>query len=553
MSEGISPIRPYAPYQHTRSLMPKLITFYLLLALPASAYAQDATTTVWASGTVVLALLAALLTWRLRKERQQVHVLRKTLAQEVDVRRALEESNRKLQTAREEAETASRAKNLFLANMSHEIRTPMNVILGYAQVLRRDPDLSSHQRQFLDTIQASGNHLLALIDDILDLSKIEAGRVELDESDFDLQAMVQGMARMFRLSCEERDLAWRVETEGSLGPVRGDERRLRQALISLLDNAVKFTDEGDVSLAVRDKGNYVYEFAIEDTGAGIDQAERERIFEPFHRGASDLSARRRGSGLGLAITRRHIELMGGRLELDSAPGRGSCFHFALVLTPAAGTVRHGKGPQGEVIGLASGLKVRALVVDDGKDDVLGQMLFSVGIEVVAAQSGEQAVERVLETKPDIAFVDVLALDGVELVGRIRAECEAPKMVAVSAAVFEKQQRIFLDGGFDACIDKPLHLPEVCQHIGELLHVEFEYAEEGVAAPAIVGPLQVPDELVGRMRDAAERHSLTRLDVCLEELASLGGAHSRLAARLRLHFRDFDMESILEALGALSHE
>ena len=192
-----------------RTLSPSLhmqrpTILYLLFAIPATGYAQDATTTAWASGIAALVALVIGLIWRVRVEWQRVRVLQGALAQEGDLRRGLEESNRKLQTAREEAETASRAKNLFLANMSHEIRTPMNVILGYAQVLRRDPDLSTHQRQFLDTIQASGNHLLALIDDILDLSKIEAGRVELNESDFDLQALVQGMARMFRLRiCQE--------------------------------------------------------------------------------------------------------------------------------------------------------------------------------------------------------------------------------------------------------------------------------------------------------------------------------------------------------------
>lgn len=351
-------------------------------------------------------------------------------------------------------------------------------------------------------------------------------------------------------------MRWRVEMMGDLEPVRGDERRLRQALISLLDNAVKFTDEGAVMLRVRDKGNYVYEFEVEDTGPGIAPNEHERVFEPFHQGAEQdarSAMRHQGSGLGLAITRRHVELMGGRLELDSTLGHGSRFHFALVLPPAEGVVRRGRGPQGEVVGLASGLKVRALLADNGEDDVLGQMLLSVGIEVVAAQSGDQTVERVLETKPDIVFVDVLALDGLEILRRIRAECDAPKMVAVSAAVFEKQQRLLLDGGFDACVEKPLHLPQVCQYISELLGVEFEYAAVGRPVPVAVERLQIPDELVARMREAAKRHSLTRLDACLEELALLGGAHSRFAAGLRLHFRDFDMESILEALGALTDE
>jgi PAS domain S-box-containing protein len=302
---------------------------------------------------------------------------------------------------------ANAAKSRFLANMSHEIRTPMNAILGYAQILRRDPTLREAQREAMATIVGSGNHLLGLIDDILDLSRIEAGHIELQSVEFDLRTMVADLGRMFRQRCEQKGLILRIEFCGAgFQPaavmqaeslhhkiVRGDEKKLRQVLINLLGNAVRFTDSGTVKLSARCESPMLYRFEVSDTGIGIPREAIGKIFDPFQQAAG--GAGRGGSGLGLAIARQHVRLMGGELEVYSADGEGSRFHFSLPLVTSGGAkeILEPFSPR-QVERLAPGHRVRAVIVDDVRENraVLTELLRLVGCEVMSFASGRAAVE-----------------------------------------------------------------------------------------------------------------------------------------------------------------
>jgi signal transduction histidine kinase len=279
--------------------------------------------------------------------------------------------------------------------MSHEIRTPMNAILGYAQILNSDPELQPSQRKAVETIGSSGEHLLGLINDILDISKIEAGREALHSTDFDLRGMVEGLGNMFEMRCQQKGLNWRMATDLSASRVHGDVGKLRQILINLVGNAVKFTQSGEVKLQVEAHGQERFSFAISDTGPGIPKEKQASIFEPFRQ--EDEGMRQGGTGLGLAISLRHVQMMGGQIELESTPGAGARFSFVLTLPPGGGeTAEVDSTDWSRVRGLADGQSVRALVVDDVETnrDVLRGMLARIGVGVETAQHGAEALELI---------------------------------------------------------------------------------------------------------------------------------------------------------------
>ncbi len=480
----------------------------------------------------------------------------------IRIRTHLERSRlmQELARSKDTAEAANQTKSTFLANMSHEIRTPMNAILGYAQILKVDPELSEQQRQAVETIKASGEHLLALINDILDISKIEAGREALNPSDFDLQGLAKGLAKMFEVRCLQKDLRWSLETDVPEGFVHGDENKIRQVLINLLGNAVKFTGEGEVVLHVQARANDRYSFEVSDTGPGIAPDQQAAIFEPFHQESEGVH--QGGTGLGLAIARRHVELMGGQLELASEPGKGSRFTFDLLLPPGQGQ------PEGEIEGedwsevqhLADGVSVRALIVDDvaTSRDILSQMLTRIGVEVETAESGLQALEQVQQRLPDIVFMDIHmpGMDGPETRRRLVAEHGAMVIIAVTASVFEHQRQRYEEAGFNGFIDKPLRAEQVYAYLARLLNVSFTYASHPAdPEEPVVDQTEVvlPEPLYRSLKEAVEGHSVTDLKKCLDELEDLDGAGRQLAARLRRLSQQYDMEAISTTLNEIRHE
>lgn len=471
-----------------------------------------------------------------------------------------------LQEARDAAETANRAKSIFLANMSHDIRTPLNAILGYAQILLRRPDLRAETRQAVSTIAESGHHLLSLISDILDISRIEAGRLEPAPTSFDLVYFIEGLSSTFRPRCDQKGLTWRAEWDRSLTefgsdesvsrPMRriihADEGKLRQILTNLLSNAVKFTDAGEVVLRIREVAQDAVSsqnadsrpaslmFEVLDTGIGISSAAQASIFDAFAQ--SEDGRARGGTGLGLAITKQCVELMGGSIGVESTLGKGSRFFLTVPLpsepeATASHVLEFRPRSQPRVTRLADGQHVRALVVDDVQEnrDVLAHLLRGVGVTVNTATGGREALEATRESSPDIMFMDIRMpdMDGLTAAREIlrMPARERPQLVAVSASALIEQRREYLQAGFEEFLAKPIDAEQLYAVLARLLHVQFEYSRPEIGTAGIE-KISLPGELLCRLRVATEAYNATELMRCLEKVEQLGPDGHELAEHLR---------------------
>lgn len=439
----------------------------------------------------------------------EVESLTKTLEQRVSKRteqlvasnRRLLESNNVLQAeiaerkrigealneARVAAERANEAKSNFIARMSHELRTPLTAVLGYAQLLKLDDNLNEEQHEGLDIIEQSGDHLLTLINDVLDMAAIEAGKLSVNNQDVELEVFLQRISNIIRIRAEQKGVLFRFEaydfnhntpTTRLPKAVRGDPKLIRQVLINLLGNAVKFTDEGSILFRVGVVGDNRFRFEIQDSGIGIAEDALDSIFQPFQQ-VSDSHRQAEGTGLGLAISHNLIELMGGNLMVESRLGVGSTFYFELDL-PIIGAYRVSP-PTAEqrIIGI-EGKPPTLLLVDDNDLNraVLSTLLRPVGFHIVEARDGQQGLERALEHDLDAVITDLMmpTMDGFEMTQAIRANPRLQHLpvIATSASVFNEDREKSMQAGCDDFLAKPIKPKVLFLMLERYLNITWRY-------------------------------------------------------------------------------
>jgi len=455
--------------------------------------------------------------------------------------------------AKEAAEAASRAKSEFLANMSHELRTPLNGIMGYAQILQRSKVLNEEERSRIDVIYQCGSHLLTLINDILDLSKIEAQKVELQPTDFHFPAFLQGVAEMCRIRAEIKGIQFNFPSSPELPiGIRADEKRLRQVLINLLSNAIKFTDEGTVTFIVSFATEEKIRFEIRDTGTGIAQDQLEAIFQPFEQ-VGDRRRQTEGTGLGLAISQRIVELMGSTIQVKSEMNVGSIFWFDVHLSQADEWVKTSQiDHRGQIIGIKD-RQPKIVVIDDkwANRSVVSNLLSPIGFEVFEANDGQEGWEKVLEVEPDLIVTDLLMpeLDGFELIKRVRESENFKDIIIIvsSASVFEADQYRSLEAGGNTFIPKPVQATELLQKLQQYLDLEWVYEanEEPLAIGSdtneLIAPPPTEMEMLYELAMKGNFLEIVKQAVLLEEIDP---KYIPFAKRLNQMAKDFQDEEIL---------
>lgn len=542
------------------------ITGVLLALIYSNILTDDAAVNLLIGETLwkvffILLIVAGVISWLfvlahesrvVAQEESHIQTLR--LRQEID---AHEETDKKLQIAKDIAEAANNAKSRYLTGISHELRTPLNSVLGYAQLLEMDSTLPAHVTEQLSIIRRSSMHLADLIEGLLDISKIEAGRLEIHRDSIQIRQLMSQIVSMFSLQAEEKGLDFIYQKRTHLPEfVLGDEKRLRQILINLLSNAIKFTEQGQVTLSIRYR-NQVVEFLVEDTGIGIPESEMERIFKPFERvrnpGAPSVS----GTGLGLTITRLLADIMGGNIELFNNHYGGTTFIVQLSLPQTIPSTKQPTGTR-DIIGY-EGPKLSVMVVDDEPSHrgLIGHFLTPLGFNVVEAQDAASCLNMLDYFKPDIFLIDRLmpGMDGPQLSAELRERGIVEPILIISANAIEDGLEDDNEPAYNAYLIKPVRLSNLSRSLAKFLNITWIHKKN---SEVIESPINNPGVTVLRPEQSAklvnfaEIGHIAGLKDLLKKLEEDANINDSFTKQLSRYISSVRFSKIIELVQAHSH-
>jgi signal transduction histidine kinase/CheY-like chemotaxis protein len=487
-----------------------------------------------------------------------------SINQELEIR--VECRTAELEQAKNSAESANRSKSEFLANMSHELRTPLNAILGFSQLMSREPSLNSEQKENLRIINRSGEHLLSLINDVLDLAKIESGKTTLHTTDFDLYELLDLIAEMLALKAESKGLQLIIERDRNLSRyIHTDDKKLRQVLINLLGNGIKFTHQGTVTLRVREQpeneqnqpdNTLVIAFEIEDTGVGIAPEEIDSLFLVFTQTEAGRQSQE-GTGLGLPISKKFVELMGGQIIVSSQLGKGTVFKFDIQAQVAESFQLTGQKSTQRVMGLQpQQQEYRILVVDDrpANRQLLLKLLRPIGFQVQEAANGQEAVEIWQIWQPHLIWMDMRmpVMNGYEATQQIKAHLQgqATVIIALTASTLESEKAVVLSAGCDDFVRKPFREEVIFEKMSQFLGVQYLYEnfdpqEQGEIVSwsklTVEALALMPDEWLAELSEAA---ALIDEQLIGQLLTQIPLEQQSLAQAIQQEVADFNFDRLI---------
>lgn len=561
-------IRRLLPERAAEALMSRLSVFLLGTALPTSLFGgvlliirshagRDDLDAVLAIIFSTMLVVIGIIVWTLilatesqHKARDEADLQAQRLLREI---RAHERTDAELQAAKEKAEAANLAKTRYMAGISHELRTPLNAIYGFAQILENAPDIPRQRHDAVQAIRRGSEHLAGLIENLLDISKIEAGRLEIHRDRIHLPSLIHQIAAIFEGKARDKGIDFGVTTTGRLPDwVDFDEKRLRQIVINLLSNAIRYTDRGSVTLRI-DYRNEVARIEVSDTGVGIPEADLARIWSPFERLSQKSGG---GSGLGLTISKLLVEILGGEITVESTLGEGSSFFVRLMLpsvVPSAVDPARavGEGNAQPLPDGYSGARRTIMVVDDDLDHLrlVETVLKPMGFLVQTAPDAETALELLADVTPDLFLLDIdmPGMGGWELAQRLRERpnLRSRPIVMVSGHALEARQPVEREGLYDAFVVKPFSLTDLVARLGKLLKLEF--TETPPDAPAAPAGAPLPASAAERLAELAGIGHAAGVGRELDRIEAMGNVDPEIIAQLRARHSEFDMQAILRFL------